>query len=77
MLESCRYVDEVVIFEEDTPYNLIKYIKPDIIVKGGDYKKEDLPETAIVEKNGGRVEIVSFVDGKSTTNIIDKIKQTD
>ena len=48
-------------------------MKPDIHVKGGDYRKEDLPETEIVEKNGGEVKILSFVDNISTTEIIKKI----
>ena len=47
MLKSCKYVDKVIIFEEDTPYNLIKSIKPDIIVKGGDYKKEEVVGCAV------------------------------
>ena len=69
MLESCRYVDEVVIFEEDTPYNLIKYIKPDIIVKGGDYK-----ESEIVGNNLTKVKIFNYVEGYSTTNILGNMK---
>ena len=50
-------------------------LKPSIHVKGGDYKKEDLPETEIVEKHGGEVRILSFVEGKSTTNIVNKIQK--
>ena len=52
---------------------IISKIKPDIHIKGGDYKKEDLPETPIVESNGGEVKILSFVDNKSTTGVIEKI----
>ena len=66
-------VDYVVIFEEDTPIELLKKIKPSVHVKGGDYTKEKLPETVVVEENGGRVEIVSLVKGKSTTNIIKEV----
>ena len=58
MLESCKYVDGVVIFEEDTPYNLIKQLKPDIIVKGGDYRKEDVVGHDIAEV---RIFMVLFV----------------
>ncbi|MGL5123474.1 MAG: D-glycero-beta-D-manno-heptose 1-phosphate adenylyltransferase [Fusobacteriaceae bacterium] len=73
MLSGLKAVDFTVIFEEDTPIEIIGELKPSIHVKGGDYKKEDLPETAIVEKNGGEVRILSFVEGKSTTNIVNKI----
>ncbi|WP_022819346.1 D-glycero-beta-D-manno-heptose 1-phosphate adenylyltransferase [Fusobacterium russii] len=73
MLSALKSVDYTVIFEEDTPEDLIAYLKPSIHVKGGDYKKEDLPETKIVEAYGGKVVILNFVEGKSTTNIINKI----
>lgn len=73
MLLGLKPVDYVIKFEEDTPVEILDLIKPDIHVKGGDYKKEDLPETKIVEKNGGIVKILSLVDGKSTTNVVNKI----
>ena len=73
MLLGLKFVDFTVIFDEKTPENLLSLLKPDIHVKGGDYKKEDLPETEIVEKNGGEVKILSFVDNISTTEIIKKI----
>lgn len=75
MLSALKSVDYTVIFEEDTPEDLIAYLRPSIHVKGGDYKKEDLPETKIVEAYGGKVVILNFVEGKSTTNIIKKINQ--
>jgi len=65
MLTSCRYVDEVHIFHEKTPYNLIKLVNPDIIVKGGDYKKEDVVGNDLAE-----VVIYEYVQGFSTTNSI-------
>lgn len=74
MLCGLKAVDYTVIFEEDTPEELIATLKPSIHVKGGDYKKEDLPETKIVESYGGEVRILSFVEGKSTTNIVKKIQ---
>lgn len=74
MLSGLKAVDYTVIFEEDTPEELIVTLKPSIHVKGGDYKKEDLPETKIVESYGGEVRILSFVEGKSTTNIVKKIQ---
>lgn len=75
ILGGLKAVDFTTIFEEQTPIETLEVIKPNIHIKGGDYKKEDLPETEIVEKNGGEVRILSFVDGKSTTNIINKIKK--
>ena len=74
LLCGLKAVDYAVIFEEDTPEELIATLKPSIHVKGGDYKKEDLPETKIVESYGGEVRILSFIEGKSTTNIVNKIK---
>lgn len=77
MLLGLKCVDYVVIFEEDTPVELLGEVKPDVHVKGGDYTKDRLPEAEIVERNGGRVEIVSLIKGKSTTNIVKKIKETE
>lgn len=74
MLCGLEAVDYTVIFPEDTPVELLEMLKPSIHVKGGDYKKEDLPETEIVERNGGEVRILNFVEGKSTTNIVKKIQ---
>ena len=66
ILESFRFVDDVIIFKEDTPINLIKQIKPDIIVKGGDYLKEDVVGFDFCE-----VRIFDYLDGYSTTKIIE------
>lgn len=68
ILESLKYVDEVIIFNEETPYELIKKIKPDIIVKGGDY----LPEN-VVGKELAKVIIFNYINGYSTTKIIKNI----
>ncbi|MBN1469677.1 MAG: D-glycero-beta-D-manno-heptose 1-phosphate adenylyltransferase [Fusobacteriaceae bacterium] len=73
LLTGLKSVDYTVIFTEDTPVELIGELKPSIHVKGGDYKKDDLPETKVVESYGGTVEIVSLVEGKSTTNVVKKI----
>lgn len=70
-------VGQIIPFHEDTPINLIKIIQPDVYVKGGDYTKESLPETPIVQKYGGSVEIIPFVLDRSTTNIIKKIKKSE
>ena len=67
-------VDYVVIFDEPTAEQLIAKVKPDVYVKGGDYTLETLPEAKIVQSYGGRVEFVQMVAGRSTTNVIEKIK---
>lgn len=74
VLSALRYIDYVVIFDEDTPLNLIELIQPQIIVKGGDYKPEDVVGKSIVEANGGKVVIIKFLEGRSTSNIIEKMK---
>ncbi len=73
ILAALDCIDHVVIFDEDTPYELIDLLRPDILVKGGDYQAAEVVGREIVESDGGRVELISFVDGKSTTNIIEKI----
>ena len=69
---SC--VDYVVLFDEDSPESLIAEIKPDVHTKGADYTVETLPEAKTIIENGGRIEFISFVEGKSTTSIIEKMK---
>jgi len=75
ILAALDCVDYVVIFDEDTPFELIKALRPKILVKGGDYSPEGVVGKDLVESYGGRVELIQFVDGKSTTNIIDAILQ--
>ncbi len=74
VLSSLKAVDAVIIFEEETPYELIKFVKPDFLVKGGDWKKEDIVGSDIVEEYGGKVISLKFVDSYSTTGLISKIK---
>lgn len=74
VLCALKAVDYVVIFEENSPIDLLNKIKPDIYAKGADYTLQTLPEAPTVLKNGGKVEFIEFVDGKSTTNIINSIK---
>lgn len=69
-----RAVDYVVIFDEPTAEQLIAKVKPDVYVKGGDYTLDTLPEAKIVQSYGGHVEFVQMVAGRSTTNVIEKIK---
>jgi D-beta-D-heptose 7-phosphate kinase/D-beta-D-heptose 1-phosphate adenosyltransferase len=73
MLAHLAAVDYVSLFDEERPDALIEVVRPDIHVKGGDYRPEDLPEAAVVEKHGGRVVIMPLVEGRSTTNIVSKI----
>ena len=75
ILANLKPVDYVVIFDEDTPYNLIKEITPDFLVKGGDYDGKDVVGKDIVEPSGGKVVLIDFVKGKSTSGIINKIKE--
>lgn len=74
MLASLEIVDAVISFEEDTPYNLIKLIKPDILLKGGDWRTEQIVGSDIVLSNGGIVKSLPFIEGYSTTNIEKKIR---
>ncbi len=73
ILSSLEMIDFIVIFDEDTPYELIKCIKPDILVKGGDWDVSKIVGKDIVESYGGKVLSIPYVDGKSTTNIIKRI----
>ena len=73
MLAGLECVDYVVIFPESTPIELLSELKPNIHVKGGDYKLEQLIETEVVKKNGGKVIVGLNVPGKSTTNLIEVI----
>lgn len=77
VLASLASTSHVIQFDEDTPIELIKIIKPNIFVKGGDYTRETLPETPVVEHFGGAVRIIPFVMDRSTTNIIKKIRTSE
>jgi D-glycero-beta-D-manno-heptose 1-phosphate adenylyltransferase len=75
VMASLKFVDYVVLFEEDTPYELIDYIKPDVLVKGSDYKEDEIVGADIVKKNGGKVVTIDLVEGYSTTSIIERSKK--
>jgi len=75
ILKSIEYIDYIVVFDEDTPLNIIKEIKPDYLVKGSDYKDKKVVGSDFVIKNGGALVLIDLVEGKSTTNIINKIKE--
>lgn len=74
-LSSIRYIDAVVIFEEDCPINLIKNLKPEYYTKGGDYNLNEIPEGRLVTKMGGKVIKSIFKEGYSSSNIINKLEQ--
>ncbi|MDC1173853.1 D-glycero-beta-D-manno-heptose 1-phosphate adenylyltransferase [Bacteriovoracaceae bacterium] len=74
VLENLRSVSKVFIFDEDTPYELIKSISPNILVKGGDWKPDQIVGSDLVLKAGGEVKSLTFKDGYSTTNIISKAR---
>ncbi len=75
MLAALHFTDAVVLFGEDTPYKLIKMLQPDILVKGKDYKAEDIVGYDIVTGRGGQVETIELTEGYSTTDLIDRIKK--
>jgi len=76
LLASLFFVDLITPFYQSTPIELLSLVKPDIHVKGGDYVKEDLPEYQTVVENGGKIEILQFIAGKSTSGIIQKIQNS-
>jgi rfaE bifunctional protein nucleotidyltransferase chain/domain len=75
VLAALEFIDFVTIFQELTPLELINYLKPDILVKGGDWPEEKVVGRQEVKKWGGQVIIIPEVEGKSTTNIVEKIKR--
>ena len=74
LLASLRMVDAVIIFDEQTPYELIKSIVPDVLVKGAEYQMEEIAGYDIVLAAGGRIERVELTEGFSTSSLIEKIK---
>jgi len=76
LVANLSAVDYVVLFNEDTPGELLNKLKPNIHAKGGDYKPENLPESNIVRKHGGEIKIVKLAEGKSSTHTITKIMET-
>ncbi len=74
VLDNLNAIDYVCLFDQDTPYELIQIVQPDVLVKGGDWAIEDIVGSDIVLENGGEVRSLQFIEGKSTTDIIEKIK---
>jgi len=75
MLASLHFVDAVVLFDQDTPLELIEVVQPDVLIKGADYKPEDIVGFEVVTAKGGVVETINLVDGFSTTSLIKKLKE--
>ncbi len=74
LLASLEFVDLVVLFSDDTPLALINHLKPNVLVKGGDYDKNNIIGAKEVESTGGTVEIIQFVEGFSTSSLVTKIQ---
>lgn len=75
LIAALGFVDAVILFDEDTPYNLIKVVQPDVLVKGADYKPEEIVGYDVVTAKGGKIETIEFLEGYSTTKIENKIKE--
>lgn len=75
VLDNLKPVDFVVIFNEETPYNVIKEILPDFLVKGGDWKEDQIVGSDVVKSSGGQVISLKYIDNYSTTNILKKIEE--
>jgi rfaE bifunctional protein nucleotidyltransferase chain/domain len=75
MMASLQFVSAVILFDEDTPYKLIKKIQPDVLIKGSDYDITDIIGYDIVKAKGGEVKTIDFIEGYSTTSIIEKLKK--
>ena len=73
-LAAIEFIDAVILFNEDTPYDLINVLKPDVLTKGGDYKKNDIVGNQLINKEHGKVVIIPLTQGYSTTSILEKIK---
>ena len=74
ILASLKAVDHTVIFTEETPLRLIQQVKPDLLVKGGDWKPDQIVGSDFVMANGGQVKSLQFIEGRSTTSMIEKSK---
>jgi len=75
VLSGLAAVAAVIIFEEETPFELIEWLEPDVLMKGGDYRAEEIVGYDSVTKRGGVVKVLPFLDGRSTTNIVQRIRE--
>lgn len=76
MLAALACVDHVIIFDEDTPQELLGQIRPDVHVKGGDYTRVTLPEAEVVERHGGRIVLIPLVPDRSTSGLIERLRES-
>jgi D-beta-D-heptose 7-phosphate kinase/D-beta-D-heptose 1-phosphate adenosyltransferase len=76
VLEELESIDYLITFDDPTPLALIQAIKPDVLVKGADYAKEDVVGHEIVEQSGGRIALAPLIDGRSTSAVIKRILET-
>ena len=74
LVAALEAVDGVCLFEEDTPAELIAELGPDVLVKGADYAVEDVVGREVVERGGGRVELIDLVEGRSTSELVNRIR---
>lgn len=74
-MAALMYIDAVCLFDEDTPLELITALQPDVLAKGGDYTIDKIVGADIVQGNGGSVEVIPFVEGYSTTSLVERIKK--
>jgi len=75
VLAALSCIDHLIAFDGDTPSDLLRAIRPDIYVKGGDYTRQTLPEAALVEALGGRVQFLPYVEDQSTSGIIERVRE--
>lgn len=76
MLSYFHFIDFIIEFDEDTPEDLIKSLRPSIIVKGGDYKEKKIAGSDFIISNNGKIVLIDFIDGFSSTKIVEKIKNS-
>ena len=72
VLEALEFVDAVVVFDEDTPTEVLDRLRPDVWAKGGDYAGADLPEAAVLRRWGGQAVVLPYLDGHSTTALVER-----
>ena len=75
VMAALSFVDAVILFDQDTPYELIKHVLPDVLVKGNDYKPEDIVGYDIVKNKGGKVVTINLVEGYSTTSVVQRMNR--
>jgi len=73
LISSLRFVDAVFVFDEETPFDLVSFVQPDVMVKGGDYTRETIVGADVVEAKGGKVVTIPLIEGRSTTGIVERI----